>query len=1150
MVGVLPWCSCESSAIPHVAHEHAAPARAATGPVLIALNPYKLIHKDGLPIYHQKYIEAYSGKLLHETPPHTFAVAEDTYAAMLRNDQSQCVLITGESGAGKTECSKQIMQYLAAVSTQGRDAGTWAETERVKAALLESNPLLEAFGNAKTVRNNNSSRFGKYMSLLFDYDGVVRGGHVRNYLLEKSRITAQAEEERNFHIFYQLLTSAAAGVRSAPSTASLKLQGADAYRYLTNGPQTVPGHCDKEEFGEVVQAMTTLGIDAGQQGEIWRLLASILALGNITFTERPGAGGTGKPPGSEVDKTGASGDALAAVAFLLGIDAGRVEKALTTRKFGGQATGGRAGRKASIYDVLLDVPAATFTRDSLAKAAYEKLFNWVVGAVNRSIAVSSTGAAAGADSSSRCIGILDIYGFEIFTVNSFEQLCINYVNEKLQQLFISQTLKAEQDEYAREGIEWTPVTYFNNEVVCKLIDGKVGLLSLMDDKCAQKDATDEQLVGSFSSTLKGKNEHFDVPKRATATEFLIKHYAGDVQYDGQGFLEKNRDTLFTDLLLLMGSSKLPLVQELFTDTRSEEEKRKRPPTAGTQFKGQVSKLVKTLKAASPHYVRCIKPNASKTAINFDGELVQHQAKYLGLLENIRVRRAGFVFRQTLPRFLHRYKCLSSATFPQHPDVVQACKGLTMAETVTGIKGYVPSRRGVATGAGVAAGAGGGGAATPAAKGPQGDISADSPLLPAYIAGVRALLSDPSAVSIDGAALKEGTDFAIGKTKVFIRAPSTLFQLEAHRSKRIAELATKLEATVRAHQGYKRFQRFRAALVKVQALGRGHLAAVAYQATRAKTMRVQAFARGMRTRSSTEVQRARADLGLVKFFGKRRRRVSLGWDETVADHCGVADNAYLAGAIADVRKKAGLPAEGGTVRFSDMCIKLNKAFKAQRRMLVVTDTHVLNCMDDPKKPKVQRAVPLSEVGQVVMSPHVDSYILLMCPASHDYLYILQRKTQFVKVLREVWKADAAARHGAAPAGAAAAAAGAGGAAPQAQNLPVLAVHDMSFMNTKGGSRVGKDSRRIMWLSISPTDGRFAARAAGKPNDAEKLIAAGLAKPEKACGGGEGGWSEQPIAYHEQGAGLTLSVVAPQKKRKPLTESLRPEEFARIKAAGLL
>ena len=1069
---------------------------------------------------------------------------------MLRADQSQCVLITGESGAGKTEASKQIMQYLASVSTQGRDAGTWAETERVKAALLESNPLLEAFGNAKTVKNNNSSRFGKYMSLVFDYDGVVRGGHVRNYLLEKSRVTHQAGDERNFHVFYQLIAGAAKGVSGVPSASVLNLQPADKYAYLSNGAVAIAGHSDSDELKEVVHAMGTLGIDVGTQGEIWRLLSALLSLGNVQFQSAAG-GAAGKPAGSAVDKSGASGAALTAIAALLGFSEERLEKALTTRKFGQQAsTGGGAGggrqRKASVYDILLDVPAAQFTRDSLAKASYERLFSWIVRTVNKCIAVSSSGADAGAGEGGRSIGILDIYGFEIFEVNSFEQLCINYVNEKLQQIFIDLTLKSEQEEYAKEGIKWTPVEYFNNEVVCKLIEGKVGIFSLMDDKCAQKEATDDQLVGAFASTLAPKSKQFELPKRAAATVFTVKHYAGDVQYDASGFIEKNKDTLFNDLLMLMSGSKLKLVQELFEDTRSDAEKRKRPPTAGTQFKKQVQTLVDTLRSAEPHYVRCVKPNSRKLAINFEEDLTAHQVRYLGLLENIRVRRAGFVFRQTLPRFLHRYKCLSSATYPQHAGVAAAVRGLTLPEAVTGIKGYVPSRRGIRTGAGAAAGAGGG--STPRAG---GEGEPDDSLMPAFATAVKALLTDAGAIASEGGgALKEGDDFALGKTKVFIRAPSTLFALEARRNKKVAELASRITAVVKGHQASKRYRLFRHALVHVQAYGRGMLAKKEFTSMKNKAVRMQAFARGMRERQKPEVVKARADLGLVKFFGKRRRRVSLQWDDSIADHCGVGANAYLEGQIADVIKKEGgaVTPQSTKVLFSDMVIKLNKSFKSQRRMLVVTGTHVLNCIDDLAKPKIQRAVPLGDVNQVVMSPHSDCYVLLMCPASHDYLYIVQRKTQFAQRLRDAYKGCMAG--GAAGAGGAAAGAGGGSGGGKAANLPVVALHDAAFMNAKGGNRGGKDNRRIAWMSFPAQDSRFPAHAAGKPNDAEKLVKTGLEKPAKACGGGEGAWSEQPQPYHEQGAGLTLRVVVPQTMRPTLRHLLSAAEYKKLEAEGVI
>uniref|UniRef100_A0A803T3S8 Myosin motor domain-containing protein n=1 Tax=Anolis carolinensis TaxID=28377 RepID=A0A803T3S8_ANOCA len=536
---------------------------------------------------------------------------------------------SGESGAGKTVAAKYIMGYISKVSGGGE------KVQHVKDIILQSNPLLEAFGNAKTVRNNNSSRFGKYFEIQFSRGGEPDGGKISNFLLEKSRVVSQNECERNFHIYYQLIEGATADQKH-----NLGIMTPDYYYYLNQSETyVVDGTDDRSDFQETMNAMDVIGIARQDKQLVVQIIAGILHLGNIGFQEQGNYAQVENP------------DLLAFPAYLLGIDKDRLNDKLTSRKMDSKW----GGRSESI-NVTLNVEQASYTRDALAKGLYSRVFDFLVESINRAMRKPNEEYS---------IGVLDIYGFEIFQRNGFEQFCINFVNEKLQQIFIELTLKAEQEEYVQEGIKWTPIEYFNNKVVCDLIENKLnppGIMSILDDVCAtvyaKGDGADQTLLQKLQSAV-GTHEHFN----GSSGGFVVHHYAGKVSYDVSGFCERNRDVLFTDLIELMQSSEFAFIRTLFPE-KLDSDKKGRPTTAGSKIKKQANDLVNTLMKCTPHYIRCIKPNETKRPRDWEESRVKHQVEYLGLKENIRVRRAGFAYRRLFQKFLQRYAILTPETWPR------------------------------------------------------------------------------------------------------------------------------------------------------------------------------------------------------------------------------------------------------------------------------------------------------------------------------------------------------------------------------------------------------------------------------------------------------------------------------------------------------
>ncbi|NXM33349.1 MYO1E protein, partial [Oxyruncus cristatus] len=593
------------------------------GSVLISVNPFKQ-----MPYFGEKEIEMYQGAAQYENPPHIYALADSMYRNMIIDRENQCVIISGESGAGKTVAAKYIMSYISKISGGG------PKVQHVKDIILQSNPLLEAFGNAKTVRNNNSSRFGKYFEIQFSPGGEPDGGKISNFLLEKSRVVMRNPGERSFHIFYQLIEGASSEQKSILGITSM-----DYYYYLNlSGSYKVDDINDKSDFQETLHAMSVIGIFGEEQNLVLQIVAGILHLGNISFKE------VGNYAAVE------SEEFLAFPAFLLGINQDRLKEKLTSRQMDS-----RWGGKSESINVTLNVEQACYTRDALAKALHSRVFDYLVDSINK---------AMEKDHEEYNIGVLDIYGFEIFQKNGFEQFCINFVNEKLQQIFIELTLKAEQEEYVQEGIRWTPIEYFNNKIVCDLIENKVnppGIMSILDDVCATMHAVGEGADQTLLQKLQmqiGTHEHFNSWNQG----FIIHHYAGKVSYDMDGFCERNRDVLFMDLIELMQSSDLPFIKALFPENL-QVDKKGRPTTAGSKIKKQANDLVGTLMKCTPHYIRCIKPNETKKSRDWEESRVKHQVEYLGLKENIRVRRAGYAYRRVFKKFLQRYAILTKATWP-------------------------------------------------------------------------------------------------------------------------------------------------------------------------------------------------------------------------------------------------------------------------------------------------------------------------------------------------------------------------------------------------------------------------------------------------------------------------------------------------------
>eukprot|EP00079_Xenopus_tropicalis_P021939 XP_012813581.1 PREDICTED: unconventional myosin-VIIa isoform X4 [Xenopus tropicalis] len=620
--------------------------RTYTGSILVAVNPYQL-----LPIYTPDQIRLYTNRKIGEMPPHIFAIADNCYFNMQRNNKDQCCIISGESGAGKTESTKLILQFLAAISGQH----SWIEQQ-----VLEANPILEAFGNAKTIRNDNSSRFGKYIDIHFNKKGAIEGAKIEQYLLEKSRVCRQAQDERNYHIFYCMLKG-----MSPEQKKKLSLGQASDYNYLCMGKcTTCDGRDDSKEYANIRSAMKVLMFTDTENWEISRLLAAILHMGNLRYEARM----YDNLDACEVVYS----TSLTTAATLLEVGPQELMNCLTSRTI---ITRGETVSTPLSMEQALDV------RDAFVKGIYGRLFVWIVDKINAAIyrPLSNEPKAA-----RRSIGLLDIFGFENFTVNSFEQLCINFANENLQQFFVRHVFKLEQEEYNLENINWQHIEFTDNQDALDMIAIKpMNIISLIDEESKFPKGTDTTMLNKLNVQHK-LNTFYIPPKNNYETQFGINHFAGIVYYETKGFLEKNRDTLHGDIIQLVHSAKNKFIKQIFqADVAMGAETRKRSPTLSSQFKRSLELLMRTLSVCQPFFVRCIKPNEYKKPMLFDRELCVRQLRYSGMMETIRIRRAGYPIRYTFVEFVDRYRVLMPGVKPAYKqgDLRGTCERI--AESVLG-----------------------------------------------------------------------------------------------------------------------------------------------------------------------------------------------------------------------------------------------------------------------------------------------------------------------------------------------------------------------------------------------------------------------------------------------------------------------------------
>ncbi|XP_039162818.1 myosin-11 [Eucalyptus grandis] len=605
-----------------------------TGNILIAINPFQSLEE----LYNTGVMEKYKGILLGDMSPHVFAIADTSYRAMIDERKNISILVSGESGAGKTETTKMIMRYLAFLGGH-----TFVERRRtVEQQILESNPVLEAFGNAKTVRNNNSSRFGKFVEIQFDNRGRISGAAIRTYLLERSRVCQISDPERNYHSFYHLCAAPQEEIEK------YKLGNPESFHYLNQSDcYHLDGVNDAEEYLAIRRAMNVVGISEDEQDSIFRVVAAILHLGNINFSK-------GEETDSSVVMDEKSKFHLEMTAQLLKCDIHELEDALCKRLM---------VTPEEIIQRSLDPLGAAISRDGLAKTIYSRLFDWLVDKIN---------IAIGQDPDSKYhIGVLDIYGFESFQSNSFEQFCINYTNEKLQQHFNQHVFKMEQEEYKNEDIEWNYVDFVDNQDILDLIEKKPGgIIALLDEACMFPRSTSETFSEKLYQSFKF-HKHFVRPK-LTRTDFTIIHYAGEVQYQSDQFLDKNKDYVVPEHQDLLSTSRCSFIASLFPPLSEDLAKSAKFSSLGSRFKLQLQQLMDTLNSTEPHYIRCVKPNSKLRPFVFENMSVMQQLRSGGVLEAIRIKCAGYPTHKTFAEFIKRFGILAPDVLKQEYDDRDAC----------------------------------------------------------------------------------------------------------------------------------------------------------------------------------------------------------------------------------------------------------------------------------------------------------------------------------------------------------------------------------------------------------------------------------------------------------------------------------------------
>ncbi|KXJ93179.1 putative myosin heavy chain [Microdochium bolleyi] len=716
-----------------------------SGIVLIATNPFARVDS----LYVPGMVQVYAGKQRETQAPHLFAIAEEAFIKMIKDGKNQTVVVSGESGAGKTVSAKYIMRYFATrespsdSGSRSRKGGeTMSETEE---QILATNPIMEAFGNAKTTRNDNSSRFGKYIEIMFDKKTNIIGARIRTYLLERSRLVFQPLKERNYHIFYQLLAGASDQERQ-----ELNLLPVEQFEYLNQGnAPVIDGVDDKAEFVATKSSLSTIGVDATKQSGIFKLLAGLLHLGNVKITA------------SRNDSVLAPEEPnLVKACALLGIDATTFAKWIVKKQL--------ITRGEKIVSNLTQQQALV-VRDSVAKFIYSSLFDWLVEVINKSLATEDVLSRV-----SSFIGVLDIYGFEHFAKNSFEQFCINYANEKLQQQFNSHVFRLEQEEYVREQIDWTFIDFSDNQPCIDLIEGKLGVLSLLDEESRLPMGSDEQFVTKLHHHFAADKNKFYKKPRFGKSSFTVCHYAVDVTYESEGFIEKNRDTVPDEHMEVLRASSNSFLGDVLAAASAAREKdvassgsavakpsagRKigvavnRKPTLGGIFRSSLIELMATIGNTNVHYIRCIKPNEAKVAWQFEGPMVLSQLRACGVLETIRISTAGYPGRWTYEEFALRYYLL------------------------------VPSSQ--------------------------------------WQTEIRQLVTQILSEAL-GTLTGTGSDnYQLGLTKVFFRA-GMLAHLENLRQTRMTEAATMIQKNLRAKYYRRKYLEAREGIIALQSLVRGHM----------------------------------------------------------------------------------------------------------------------------------------------------------------------------------------------------------------------------------------------------------------------------------------------------------------------------------------
>jgi myosin heavy chain 6/7 len=623
-----------------------------SGLFCVAINPYKR-----LPIYGNRCVNYYKGKRRTEVPPHVFAISDNAYSDMLIENMNQSVLITGESGAGKTENTKKVISYFALYGADAdkKKSPDQAGKPSLEDQIVQTNPVLESFGNAKTVRNDNSSRFGKFIRIHFSNAGKLSGADIEHYLLEKARVTSQMEGmERCYHIFYQVLSPSIPGLAK-----SLKLTGnPEDYNFIKDGQYVVNSIDDSEEAKLTDEAFDILGFTPKEKEQLYKMCAGILHLGNMKFKQRPREENA-EPDGKE--------DAELA-AEMLGVKADEMLKGFVKPRV---KVGSEYVTKGQNVDQV------GYAQSAMGKGVFDKMFKWIITRVNVTLDTKQQ--------RSMFIGVLDIAGFEIFEMNTFEQLCINFTNEKLQQFFNHTMFVKEQEEYKKEGIVWEFIDFgMDLAETILLIEKPMGILSILEEECIVPKATDMTFLKKLEDNHSGKCKSYGKPKPSSKSKhpvhFELHHYAGTVGYNITNWLEKNKDPMNDTVAELFSKSDMSILATIFKEGRDADDggggggggkgKKKKGGSAATisgNHKDQLNKLMTTLHSTQPHFIRCIVPNERKTPGLVEADLVLHQLRCNGVLEGIRICRKGFPNRLPYGDFKPRYKILAAAEVTDETD---------------------------------------------------------------------------------------------------------------------------------------------------------------------------------------------------------------------------------------------------------------------------------------------------------------------------------------------------------------------------------------------------------------------------------------------------------------------------------------------------